>query len=155
MSLSTEIPAFRPKSGWKPPKGHASLEVFLSRVEKELFSDEMNDSTQSNLSGDEWKALRNLADDRSIVIKGADKGSSVVIWDREDYLQEASKQLRDTNIYEGVNFNENILTGWVERSKKIFSRLCSRKLISEKELKYFTYSFKKESYIFSLRYTNV
>ena len=45
-----EIPAFRPKSGWKPPKGHASLEVFLSRVEKELFSDEMNNSTQSNLS---------------------------------------------------------------------------------------------------------
>ena len=117
--------------------------MFLSGVEKELFSDEMNDSTQSNLSGDEWKALRNLADDRSIVIKGADKGSSVVIWDREDYLQEASKQLRDTNIYEDVNFNENILTGLVERSNKIFSRLCSRKLISEKELKYFTYSFKK------------
>ena len=46
----------------------------------------MNDSTQSNLSGDGWEALRNLADDKSIVIKGADKGSSVVIWDREDYL---------------------------------------------------------------------
>ena len=38
-----EIPAFRPKSGWKPPKGNASLEGFLSRVEKELFSDGMND----------------------------------------------------------------------------------------------------------------
>ena len=42
--------------------------MFLSRVEKEPFSDEINDSTQSNLSGDEWKALRNLADVRSIVI---------------------------------------------------------------------------------------
>ena len=31
----------------------------------------------------------------------------------------------------------------MERSNKIFSRLCSRKLISEKDLKYFTYSFKK------------
>ena len=71
----SEIPAFTPKSGWKPPKGHASLEVFLSRVEKEFFSDEMHDSTQSNLSGEERKALRNLADGRSIVIKGADKGS--------------------------------------------------------------------------------
>ena len=29
--------------------------------------------------GDEWKALRNLADDRRIVMKGADKDSSVVI----------------------------------------------------------------------------
>ena len=139
----SEIPAFSPKSGWKPPKGHASLEVSLSRVEKELLSNGMNDSIQSNLSGDEWKALRNLADDRSNVIKGADKGSSKVIWERADYLQEASKQLRDTNIYEGVKFNENILTGLVERSNKIFSRLCSHKLISEKELKYFTCGFKK------------
>ena len=67
----------------------------------------------------------------------------MVIQDREDHLQEASKQLRDTNIYEYFNFNENILTGLVQRSNKIFSRSCSRKLISEKELKYFTYSFKK------------
>ena len=81
----------------------------------------MNDSTQSNLSGEEWKALRNLAGDRSIAIKGADKGSSVVAWDKDDYLQEASKQLRDTNIYEDVKFNENILTGLVERSNKILT----------------------------------
>ena len=46
----SEIPAFILKSGWKHPKGHASLELFLSRVEQELLSDEMNDSTQSNLS---------------------------------------------------------------------------------------------------------
>ena len=102
----------------------------------------MNDSTQGNLSREEWKALKNLADDRSIVIKD-DKVSSVVVWDRDDYLQEASGKLRDTNICEDVNINENILTGLVVRSNKIFNRLCSRKLISEKELKCFTYSFKK------------
>ena len=45
----SETTAFRPKSRWKSPKGHASLEVFLSCVEKDLFSDEMNDSTSSNL----------------------------------------------------------------------------------------------------------
>ena len=90
----SETPAFRLKSGWKPPKRHASLEVFLSCVEKELFSDEMNDSTQGSLSGEEWKALRNLADDKSILKKCADKGSSVVVWDRDDYRQEASRQLR-------------------------------------------------------------
>ena len=27
-----------------------------------------NDTTQSNLSGEEWKALRNLADDRTIKV---------------------------------------------------------------------------------------
>ena len=49
----SETTAFSPKSGWKSPKGHASLEVFLSCVEKDLFSDEMNDSTQSNLFWEE------------------------------------------------------------------------------------------------------
>ena len=32
--LFSEIPAFRPKSSWLPPKGHASLEIFLSQLEK-------------------------------------------------------------------------------------------------------------------------
>ena len=50
----------------------------------------MNNSTQNKLSGQKWKALRNLTEDRSIVIKGADKGSSVVVWDGDDYLWEAS-----------------------------------------------------------------
>ena len=94
----SETPAFRAKSLWKPPNSHGSLEVFLSRLEKELFSDDISESTQSNLSAEEWKALRGLAADKSIVIKGADKGSSVVVWDRSDYLHEASRQLQDQNI---------------------------------------------------------
>ena len=139
----SETPAFRPKSVWKPPKGYASLEVFSSRLEKELFSDDHTKSTQSNLSDDEWKALRSLAADKTVVMKGADKGSSVVVWDRSDHLHEASRQLQDQNIYKNVKFNENILTDLVAKSNKIFKRLCSHKLISEKELKYFTYNFKK------------
>ena len=105
----SETPAFRPKSVWKPPKGHASLEVFLSRLEKELFSDDISESTQSNLSAEEWKALRGLAADKTIVIKGTDKGSSVAVWDRSNYLHEASRQLQDQKIYKNVKFNENIL----------------------------------------------
>ena len=69
-------------------EGHASLEVFLSRLEKELFSDDISESTQSNLSAEEWKALRGLAANKT-VIKVADKGSSVVVWNRSDYIHEA------------------------------------------------------------------
>ena len=88
----SETPAFRPKPIWRPLKGHASLEVFLSRLEKELFSNEINEPMQSNLSGEKWKALRALTTDKTIVIKTADKGSPVVVRDRSDYLQEASRQ---------------------------------------------------------------
>ena len=75
-------PSFRLKSVWKSPEGHASLEVLLSRLEKKLFSNEINEPTQGNLSGEEWKALRALAAGKAILIKAADKGSSVVVWDR-------------------------------------------------------------------------
>ena len=34
-----------------------------------------------------------LKNDKSIVIKSANKGSAVVVWDRDDYIKEAQKQL--------------------------------------------------------------
>ena len=139
----SETPAFRPKSVWKSPKGHANLEVFLGRLEKELFSDDISESTQSKLSVEEVKALRGLATDKNIVIKRAYEGCWIVLWDRSDYLHEASRQLQNQNIFENVKFNENILTDLVEKSNKIFKLLCNHKLISEEELKYFTYNFKK------------
>ena len=43
----------------------------------------------SNFSKEEWQVMRALANDRSIVIKKADKGSCVVVWDRIDYIAEA------------------------------------------------------------------
>ena len=36
------------------------------------------------MTKEEWQAMRNLVEDRSIIIKPADKGSCVVAWDRED-----------------------------------------------------------------------
>ena len=47
----------------------------------------------SNLSKEEWEALSDLQNDKSIVIKQADKGSAVVVWDRADYIKEAAGQL--------------------------------------------------------------
>ena len=75
----SETPAFSTKSTWNPPKGHPCLEVFLSQVENELFQITKQDLRYSNLSKEEWRAIRSLADDRSIVIKKADKGSCVMV----------------------------------------------------------------------------
>ena len=95
----SKTPAFSTKSTWNPPKGHPCLEVFLSQVENELFQITKQDLRYSNLSKEEWRAIRSLADDRSIVIKKADKGSCVVVWDRNDYVLEAEKQLSDPIVY--------------------------------------------------------
>ena len=58
----------------------------------------------SNLCSGKWGAIISLADDRSIVIKKADKGSAVVVCDRDDYVKEAQKQLGGSNIYRKVNY---------------------------------------------------
>ena len=54
----------------------------------------------SNLTKDERLELNSLKDDTSNIIKDDEKGSGVVLWDREDYLKEAEKQLSDKKIYE-------------------------------------------------------
>ena len=54
--------------------------------------------------------MRTLADDRTIVIKKADKGSCVVVWDHNNFVKEAEKQLNDIkDVYKDVCFNEKHL----------------------------------------------
>ena len=49
----------------------------------------------SNLTNEELLALNSLKNDTSIVIKEAEKGSDVAVWNRKDYRKEAEKQLAD------------------------------------------------------------
>ena len=65
-----------------------AIEIYLSRLEAEIFSLDKKLS-YSNLTKEERQAIYSLRDDTSIIIKEADKGSGIVVWDREDYLAEA------------------------------------------------------------------
>ena len=87
--------------------------------------------------------MRSLANDRSIVIIKADKGSCVVVWDREDCIAEAEKLLGDKNVDKDVGFKEKILQELAETSNSLFKNLKKKGCITEKELKYFSIQFKK------------
>ena len=86
-----EKPVVAPKSTWKPSKAHPNLQAFLSQIEKELFEFAEPSLGYFNFSKGEWQAMRALENDRSIVIKKADKGSCVVICNRNDYIAEREK----------------------------------------------------------------
>ena len=58
------------------------------------------DIRYSNLSWEEWNAIRSLADDRNIIIKKAAEGLCIIIWGRNDYLIEAEKQLSYKKVYQ-------------------------------------------------------
>ena len=136
-------PAFACKSFWKPPLGHPNLEVFLSQVESEFFIETQVNLRYSNLPQEEWRAGRSLADDSSIFVKKADKGSCVVVWDRWDYIKEAEKRLGDSTVYKEINYNKKILSQLVSSSNKYFRKVNSSGYISYKEMKYFTHEYKK------------
>ena len=57
------------------------MEVFLSQLENKIFKMSCDNLKNSNTSKEEWQAIRALADDCTIVIKRADNGSCVVLWD--------------------------------------------------------------------------
>ena len=110
------------------------LQVFLSRVENELFELPEAGIKYTNLSREEWNVIRSLADNRNIIIKKAEKGSCIVIWDSNDYLMEAEKQFSDKKVYQEVNNTENILSKLAELSNKMFSSLKKSGYITEKQL---------------------
>ena len=79
------------------------------------------------------------------MIKKSDKGSCVVLWDRSDYLQEPERQLSDTKVYRDVSNTKNILSKLSETSNRMFISLKRRDFLTEKQMKYFTYEFKKST----------
>ena len=112
----SEAPAFRVELNSNPPKGQPAIEIFLSKLETEIFSVLPGTPLDYNLSKEEWLAMRGLAEDQNIIIKLADKGSCVVVWDQGDYLAEADRQLKDNETYESSSFKDADLIKLVEKS---------------------------------------
>ena len=81
----------KPKYTFNSRNKDASIEVHMSGLEKKLMTIEIPKDIYNNLTSKERQALYELKNDKKIVIKGADKGSAVVVWDRENYIKEAEK----------------------------------------------------------------
>lgn len=87
-----------------------------------------------NLSEDERAALQGIRRDNSVVIKPADKGSVVVIMDREQYIREAMRQLQNEEFYRELRepmYPES--TGVI---KVELERLRREGFINKKQLEY-------------------
>ena len=75
------------------------LELYLSEIEDDLPNINEDGKSYPDLSKEERSALQ----DNKSIIKPADKGSAIVIWDREDYLKKCNEQLSNETIYEKCN----------------------------------------------------
>jgi peptide-methionine (R)-S-oxide reductase len=107
-SCTRETPSkFRIKSSWTPPPNRDKfLDSYISIIESEI----MNSTEQrsfANLSKDERRAVKDLQRNSDIIIREADKGSGVVIMDKERYLAESYRHLNDTTVYNRVGSETN------------------------------------------------
>ena len=85
-----------------PGKGRDdSLETYIKTVRRCILNGNTNiRKARDNLTPEERKALKDLQKRDDIIIKEADKGSAVVVMNKEDYLAEAGRQLGDTSFYQ-------------------------------------------------------
>ena len=77
-----DLDQFKPKSTLKPRNKDAAIEVYMSSLEEKLMKMEIPKDKYNNLTSKEQQVLYDLKNNKNIVIKGIDKGSALVVWDR-------------------------------------------------------------------------
>ena len=69
--------------------------------------------------------------------------SVIVVWDRDDYVKEAQKQLGYEKVSRKVSYKEKQLPELVDKSNSFFKEHKRKENISDKTLKHFVYEFKE------------
>ena len=129
---------FKKKSTFNLKGKDVASELYLSRLEEKIMVIDARLS-YSNLSKEERLAHNSLRYDTSIIIKQAANGLDVVVWDKEDYLNEVENQLSDKETYEELSYVEtsDSVSPLISIMKDFFSRVKNRDDIPNKTLKYF------------------
>ena len=94
---------FKKKSRWCPKPQDHCLNAFIEKVNNDLSTFDPHVVVDNNLSLEEKKALKELRECNSIVIKKADKSSSIVVMNKDDYIEEAERQLSDAKFYKKLS----------------------------------------------------
>ena len=81
------------------------VETFITAINHDIKSSKTRKLLRDNLTKSECEALLNLQKRNDIIITKADKGGRVVILDIKDYIDEANRQLNNTNNYEQLDFD--------------------------------------------------
>lgn len=124
---------FLPKSDWTPNTHLLPDEVqqLIRRDTKYLQKIPKFQKEKHNLPENETQALKQLINNKNIIIKPADKGSTTVVMDRQQYLWEAYRQLNNTEYYRKLS--GPIYPDTVPMIHKILDTLKNKKFINHKQ----------------------
>ena len=121
---------FKPKYKFNSRNKYVALELYVNSLEEKLMKVQVPKNKFDNSTNSEGKALYG----KSIVIKSADQGSTVVVWDREDYIKEAEKQLGDEEVYEEVS---NDAAPLLKNINAVIAKMRKRGDLKRNNLDYF------------------
>ena len=76
-------------------------------IEQDLHRQKYREPRNKNLTEEEYKTVKSLKNDQDIIIKPADKGSAIVMLNKQSYINEGQRQLHDTKFYEGNRFKSH------------------------------------------------
>ena len=75
-----------------------------------------------------------MKNDENITIKGADKGSGVVVWEKRNYINEAEKHLGVLDVYEEVSDDSEPL---IHTLLTILRKVRNRRDLKKENIQYF------------------
>ena len=97
------IHPFYVKFNWEPPvQPSVTLEHYLEQVKLQTAEIKIT-RPKENLSRKEWKAQKALKQNKDIHFKKADKGTTRVVMDKTDKIQEDQVQINNPNNYKPLD----------------------------------------------------
>lgn len=86
-----------------PPQRDKCLDMYISAVQRDILEAyKTRVPYRPNLTKEEKSALEQLGNNHDIVIKPADKGGAIVLLNKEDYVEEANRQLSNASFYKAL-----------------------------------------------------
>ena len=110
------------------------LRCLTNRVELAVRSYIPPKPKHDNFSKSDRSALYNLPKREDIVIKPADKGSAVVVMDRDHYVSEAERQLNDSTFYKPLDHDPT--PEFAKQVSDVVREIHDQGLISKKNMAY-------------------
>ena len=99
------------KSTFTPSAGRDTyLDFYIEAIHQEILNSLPKTSRYTNISKEELHCLRRLSNDPDIIIKKADKSSTIVILNKNDYIREVERPLHNGTYYEklDVEFSDTV-----------------------------------------------
>ena len=102
LSAINRSKVIKNENPWQPSIVPVPLKAYILTNETDLNKTFVKSPHSQNISRAEKQALKSLSNNSDIIIKKADKGSSIVIQNKVDYIKEGERQLSDPKFYKEV-----------------------------------------------------